>query len=114
MFKTIKAIFHLIRNPPNPNWHIEKQAKPCKTHPLGGFWKIKETNEFGLAIGKASDDLYFISFCGPGGCFEKGAYRPNTAIHGDPAYRVIDKNTIEVKDKNGFKKYIRCKNRKNT
>jgi hypothetical protein len=113
MFKTIKAIISAIRNPPDPNWHIEKQAKPSKTHPLGGFWKKKESHNFGLAIGKASDGLYFVSFCGPGGCFEKGTYRPNTTIDGDPSYRVIDKNTIEVRGQKGFEKYTRYKKRTN-
>lgn len=114
MFKIIRAIISAIRNPPDPNWHIEKQAKPSKTHPLGGFWKIRERDDFGLAIGKAPDGLYFISFCGPGGCFEKGQYRANSKIEGDPAYKVIDENTIEVLGKKGLTTYRRYKTRENT
>ena len=113
MFKLLKEIIEAIRNPPDPNWHIEKQAKLSKTHPLGGFWKKNQKHDHGLAIGKAPEGLYFISFCGPGGCFEKGVYRPNSTIEGDPAYRVIDKNTIEVKGKIGFEKYTRAKAREN-
>lgn len=113
MFKRIKKIIEIIRNPADPNWHIEKQGKPSKTHPLGGFWKKNQNHNHGLAIGKAPEGLYFISFCGPGGCFEKGAYRPNSTIEGDPAYRVIDINTIEVKGKKGFEKYTRAKAREN-
>ena len=113
MFKLIKGIIGVIRNPPDPNWHIEKQGKPSKTHPLGGFWKKNKNHNHGLAIGKAPEGLYFISFCSPGGCFEKGAYRPNSTIEGDPNYRVIDKNTIEVKGKKGFDTYTRVKAREN-
>jgi len=109
MFKLIKQLIHLLRNPPPPNWHIERQAKPSKTHPLGGFWKRNAKHDHGLAIGPADDNKYFISFCGPSGCFEKGKYRPNSAIENDPDFRVIDKDTIEVKGKKGFNKYFRVK-----
>jgi hypothetical protein len=114
MFKFIKRVIEIIRNPPDPNWHIEKQGKPCKSHPLGGFWKKSQKHNHGLSIGKAPEGLYFISFCGPGGCFEKGTYRPNSSIENDPDYRVIDKNTIEVKSKKGFTLYTRSKARENT
>ena len=113
MIKFIKGIIEAIKNPPNPNWHIEKQAKPCKKNLLGGFWKKNQQHDHGLAIGPASEGLYFISFCGPGGCFEKGTYRKHSTIEGDPDYRVIDKDTIEVKGKNGFDKYTRAKEREN-
>jgi len=113
MLSFIKTLFKLIKNPPEPNWHIEKQAKPSKSHPLGGFWKKNPNDDHGLAIGKASEGLYFISFCGPGGCFEKGTYRANSAIEGDQNYRVIDENNIEVKSKKGFDKYARAKARVN-
>lgn len=113
MIKRIKMLVHLLKNPPNPNWHIEKEAFPSKSHPLGGFWKKDKRHEHGLAIGKADGQLYFISFCGPGGCFEKDTYRPNSKIEGDTTYRVIDQNTIEVKGKRGFEKYFRVKSRTN-
>lgn len=114
MIKFIKTIIAVVRNPPNPNWHIEKQAKPSKNHPLAGFWKKNQNHNHGLAIGSAPEGLYFISFCGPGGCFEKGTYRPNSAIEGDPAYRIIDESTIEIKGKKGFDKYTRAETRENT
>ena len=34
----------------------------------------------------------------------KGSYRTNSPIKGDPQYRVIDKNTIDVEGKKGFSK----------
>ena len=114
MFKKIKAIITLIKNPPNPNWHIERAAKPSKSYPLGGFWKKNQKFNHGLAIGKAPGGLYYISFCGPGGCFEKGKYRKNSKIIGDPNYIVIDNDTIKVKGKNGFSKYTRSESRENT
>lgn len=102
---------HAVRNPPNPNWHIEKQAKPSKRYPLGGFWKRNPKHDHGLAIGPAGEGKYYISFCGPGGCFDKGTYRANSTIEDDPSYRVIDTNTIEVKGQKGFEKYVRVKRR---
>jgi hypothetical protein len=108
MFERIKRIINIIRNPPDPNWHIEKQAKPSKSHPLGGFWIKNIKHDHGLAIGKAPEGLYFISFCGPGGCFEKGSYRPNSRIEGDANYRIIDNDNIEVNGKKGFEKYTRA------
>ena len=111
MFAFIKSLIQVLRNPPDPNWHIERQAKPTNTHPLGGFWKRDNKQDHGLAIGPADGNTYFISFCAPSGCFEKGKYRPNSTIEGDSEYRVIDKNTIEVKGKNGFTKYVRTKSR---
>jgi len=113
MFKIIKGMIEVFKNSPDQNWHIEKQGKPSKAHPLGGFWKKDLKHDHGLAIGKAPEGLYFISFCGPNGCFEKGTYRPNSAIVDDPDYRILDKNTIEVKGKKGFEKYMRAKARKN-
>ncbi len=109
MIKFIKAIINAIRNPPNPNWHIEKEAKRTKDHPLGGFWKKNIMHDHGLAIGPAKDGKYFISFCGPGGCFEKGTYRENSSIESDPHYRVIDDDTIEIEGKDGFSRYFRVK-----
>lgn len=111
MIKFIKNLAQAIRNPPEPNWHIKKEAKPTKTHPLGGFWKRNIKHDHGLAIGPAEGNLYFISFCGPGGCFEKNTYRSNSSIHGDPRYRVIDSNTIEVKGRKGFSQYQRVPKR---
>ncbi|MCM2257879.1 MAG: hypothetical protein NDJ94_19775 [Vicinamibacteria bacterium] len=75
---------------------------------LVGFWKDHCEDEFGLKIETAGENLYSISFCGPGGCFEPGTYRPNSAIFDDEAYRVLDANTIEVLGGDGFSKYLRC------
>lgn len=46
--------------------------------------------------------------CGPGGCFKLGSYRANTRLTGDPAYRVIDPDVIEVRGRDGFSRYRRC------
>ncbi len=87
---------------------VEKTAVASPTHPLAGFWKHSTcADPFGLAIAPAGD-LYSVSFCGPGGCFEPGTYRPNTKIVDDPSYRVINNDTIEVDGKDGFTKYVRC------
>ena len=109
MFESIKKTLEMLRNPPDPNWHVEKAAQSSPGHPLGGFWKRKPQHEFGLAIGPAGKGMYYVSFCGPGGCFARGTYRPNTSIVDDAAYRVIDENTIEVKSKREFARYSRAK-----
>jgi hypothetical protein len=60
MFKTIKRMIEIFKHPPDPNWYIEKQGKPSKAYPLGGFWKKDLKHDHGLAIGKAPEGLYFI------------------------------------------------------
>lgn len=88
---------------------VPAQSAP-PSHPLSGFWKDGHCDEdFGLFIAPAGDDLYSVSFCGPGGCFQPGTYRPITSIFDDPAYRVKSANDIEVGAADGsFQRYIRC------
>ncbi|MGZ5035816.1 MAG: hypothetical protein ACXWG1_02745 [Usitatibacter sp.] len=89
----------------------EKAAVASSTHPYAGFWKQPGcADRFGLAIAPEGS-LYSVSFCGPGGCFAPGTYRPNTKLVGDPGYRIIDKDTIEVSTALGFSKYVRCTQR---
>jgi hypothetical protein len=78
---------------------------------LAGFWRDHCEDDFGLKIERAGEGLYSISFCGPGGCFEPGTYRPNSPIFGDESYRVIDADTLEVLGGDGFSKYYRCPSR---
>lgn len=95
-----------------PNWYVEPNAVRSETYPLAGFWKNDDCSDnWGLAIGPAGDGLYYISFCGPGGCFEEGSYLPNTAIENDPKYNVTNENTIEVLTRKGWSTYMRCPSR---
>lgn len=90
----------------------EKSAIAAPSHPYAGFWKRPGcTDDFGLAIAPAGAGLYSVSFCGPGGCFKPGTYRPNTPLVGDSEYRPLDKDTIEVNGLDGFAKYVRCDKR---
>jgi hypothetical protein len=75
---------------------------------LAGFWKDHCEDDFGLKIEPSGAGLYSVSFCGPGGCFEPGTYRPNSPIFGDASYRVVDGDTLEVLGGDGFSKYFRC------
>ena len=59
-----------------------------------GFWQWACTDPYGVSIKPAHDDVYLISFCGPGGC---SRWKPNTTIDGDPLYQVIDANTLDVR-----------------
>ena len=100
-------------SPDNPERRMaERLAVPSDDYPLAGFWKEQGANTWGLAIAPFKDGLYSISFCGPGGCFEPGTYRPNSKIYGDKKYRVISVNTIELSRRNGqVGTYYRFKSR---
>ena len=90
----------------------EAEAIPTAAHPYAGFWKKDDCSDrFGIAISPAGKDKYSVSFCGPGGCFEPGTYRPDTTLVGDRAYRIIDKDTIELSSLMGYSKYVRCPRR---
>ena len=78
------------------------------TYPYVGLWKENCGENFGLSIDKVSGGLYSVSFCGPSGCFKPGTYLPNTKLEEDHNYIIIDKNTIQVKGKDGFSTYRRC------
>lgn len=85
---------------------------PTETHPYSGFWADDGHCDegFGLVIVPAGAGMYSVSFCGPGGCFEPGTYRPDTALVGDPGYQLIDPDTIGVGvDSGGYQRYERCR-----
>lgn len=84
--------------------NIQSFLETDVNYPYIGFWKRNCSNNYGLAIEKAGDGFYSVSFCGPGGCL-KGR---KTTLVNDSAYRVIDENTIEVKGEKGFSRYHRC------
>jgi hypothetical protein len=63
---------------------------------LTGYWKWDCRDNWGVKIEPAGGDLYSVSFCGPGGCFEPGQWTPNSPIFGDDAYRVLSGDTIEM------------------
>jgi len=94
-----------------PHWDVERDAVQSATHPYGGFWKSDLDDQFGLAIGPYGDGRYYVSFCGPGGCFAKGDYRPITTLTNDANYRVLDLSTIDVRGMDGFTTYKRSSGR---
>ncbi len=102
---------------PNPKREAELAAVATADFPYAGFWKAHDcTASFGLAISPAGKPgLYSVSFCGPGGCFKPGTYRPDTTLVNDEKYWVIDLNTIEVsgcgKRAGQFARYVRCPGR---
>jgi hypothetical protein len=74
-----------------------------------GFWKTECSLAFGLQIAPVNESLYSVSFCGPGGCFKPGTYRPNTPIEGDALYEVVSSSEIIVKASNaGSTTYHKC------
>ena len=91
----LTAIALYLQVTDDPNWHVETNASKSESHPLAGFWKSENCDdEWGLAIGPLDENLYYVSFCGPGGCFAEGTYRPNTRFINDPNY---DPAKVDVK-----------------
>ena len=77
---------------------------------FAGFWKTDCKDAFGLQIMPFGDEgKYSVSFCGPGGCFEPGTYRPLTTIENDPKYEVISQDHIKVVGKRDSRNdYYKC------
>jgi hypothetical protein len=93
-----------VSQPPSP--------APTDGHPYSGLWADDGHCDegFGLVIAPAGTGMYSVSFCGPGGCFEPGTYRPNTPLVGDPGYQLVDPDTIGVGvNGGGYQRYERCR-----
>jgi len=75
-----------------------------------GLWKSSCVNDFGVQIKPAENQMYSISFCGPGGCFEPGEWTPNSRIEGDPNYKVISSRELGIKrtDNGEYNMYEKC------
>jgi hypothetical protein len=78
---------------------------------MAGFWKSSPNDNFGLAISPAEGRLYSVAFCGPGGCFKPGTYRPNTPLVGDDDYQVVSNDTLLVHGRDGWSTYKRAASR---
>jgi len=100
--RTVGEVRAAIREETNP-------GTPDPSLNLTGFWKEKCEENHGLHIARAgTDGMYSVSFCGPGGCFEPGTYRPSTYISGDRSYQVISATEIRVLGGDGWATYRRC------
>jgi hypothetical protein len=85
------------------------RAEPVSTPPdFTGFWKWRCSDEWGVQIKKQTGNLFSVSLCGPGGCFEPGTWMPNTPIVGDPQYRSINPTTLAIQHGNGWQTLTRC------
>lgn len=73
-----------------------------------GFWKEHCSDPFGVQIKKQAENLFSVSFCGPGGCFAPGTWQPNTPILGDPHYRLIDPTTLGMQHGESWQTYTKC------
>lgn len=89
---------------------VEQNAVPTDAYPLAGFWKHKASHHFGLAIGPVGNGLYYVSFCGPGGCADV-TDQCTTSLYGDVRYRVHDLNTLGVKGLFRYTRYQRYESR---
>lgn len=100
-----------------PSREAEHTAIATPDFPYAGFWKSNDcTASYGIAIAPAGKKgFYSVSFCGPGGCFTPGTYRPNTRIVGDDKYFVIDLNNIDVRGcgelSYSYTRFVRCPGR---
>jgi hypothetical protein len=75
------------------SYTIEKQLEADPAYPYIGFWKNDCSDNFGLAIEKATNDEYYVRFCGPGGCFGKTSFM-RTKLINDSIYKILDNDTI--------------------
>jgi hypothetical protein len=78
-----------------------------------GFWKWHCSDAWGVQIKKQTGNLFSVSFCGPGGCFEPGAWMPNTPIVGDPRYNSINPTTLAIQHGDGWQTLTRCATKTN-
>lgn len=87
-----------------------KRKEPVKNTPpdLTGFWKGHCSDAFGVQIKKQTANLFSVSFCGSGDCFEPGTWEPNTPIVGDPHYRLINPATLAIEHSGGWETYTKC------
>ena len=94
----------------------ERSAVASPQFPYAGFWKTPDCSpDFGLAFAPTqTKGVYSVSFCGPGGCFSPGRYRANTKLIGDSDYRIISKDAMDVRGRDGYKRYLRCPGREAT
>ena len=67
---------------------------PASAADYTGFWKLDCAHHSGVSIKPEVDKTYSLSWCMPWGC---QPWRPNSKIDGDPAFRVIDANTLEAR-----------------
>lgn len=106
------SIYQLVtmdfNDPDKSSENISQHLKSDPKYPLIGFWKSNCNDNFGIAIDKADEGEYSLSFCGPGGCFNPGTYRPNSPIYGDTDYKVVDDRTLRLMGRDGFLTYYRC------
>ncbi len=73
-----------------------------------GFWKWRCSDDWGVQIKKQTGNLFSVSFCGPGGCFEPGTWMPNTPIAGDPQYHYINPTTLAIQHGDGWQTLTKC------
>ncbi len=101
-YKTIAEIRAFIAEEYSP-------GVPDPSKDFTGFWKEKCEQDFGLQIKPAgTDGKYSVSFCGPGGCFEPGTYRPNTFINRDKSYQIVSDTELRVGGGDSFSTYKKC------
>jgi hypothetical protein len=95
-----------------PNWDVQENAVRDAAHPLAGFWKQNNCEDpWGLAIGPATPELYYVAYCGPGGCADIGASRPYTNIVNDPGFEVLDEDRMKYLSSSGWSTLVRCSGR---
>lgn len=84
----------------------EADAKHAR---FDGLWKKDCKDNTGLQIMQFIDvELYFISFCGRGGCMPSTKERPNTTIEDDPNYNIIDDEHIRILEDGEWENYVKC------
>ena len=78
-----------LENSSNVLENVEKD----ENYPYVGFWKTSCEHNFGYVFEKADEGLYYVRFCGPGGCFQKASL-PKIDLATDSSFQIKDENTI--------------------
>jgi hypothetical protein len=94
-----------------PSAHIDGDNYGTENTPpdFTGFWKARCSDAFGVQIKKQTGNLFSVSFCGPGGCFDPGAWMPNTPVAGDPQYHIYNPTMIAIQHgDDSWQTYTKC------
>lgn len=76
------------------SFNVQSKIQYDPAYPYIGFWKNDCSDSFGLVVEKAEEGMYFVRFCGPGGCFGKGPL--SRVKFGEKFITIISDSTIGV------------------
>lgn len=86
------SIWYFVRPDFSSNsLNIQNKIQYDPAYPYIGFWKTDCSESFGLVVEKANEGMYFVRFCGPGGCVGKG---PLSRVKLGETVKIINDSTM--------------------